>query len=155
MKRLLISAAAMALLTGCAGLMPDLHKAPAAEAAPVPPVAEAPTPVAAPTAEEAKAYVAAAETRLAELGEYAARVAWVRATNITYDTMWLEAKANAQLTEEGVKFAMGAARFNDTPVDEETRRKLNLLKLSLVLPAPDRAGAATEMAELSTRLDST
>ncbi len=154
MTRLLISAAALALLTGCASLMPGTTETPAA-ATPVAPVAEAPTSVAAPTADEAKAYVMAAETRLAELGEYAARVAWVRATNITFDTMWLEAKANAQLTEEGVKFAMGAARFNDTPVDDETRRKLNLLKLSLVLPAPDRAGAATEMAELSTRLDST
>lgn len=154
MKRLLISAAAVALLTGCASLMPGTTETPAA-AGPVAPVAEAPAPVAAPTAEEAKAYVMAAETRLAELGEYAARVAWVRATNITHDTMWLEAKANAQLTEEGVKFAMGAARFNDTPVDAETRRKLNLLKLSLVLPAPDRPGAATELAELSTRLDST
>ncbi len=37
----------------------------------------------------------------------------------------------------------------------DARRKLELLKLGLTLPAPDRPGAAKELAEITTRLDST
>lgn len=107
------------------------------------------------TAEGAAAFVADAEARLMELSEYAGRVQWVRATNITFDTMWLEAKANAQFTELQVELANGAARFNNVEVPADVRRKLNLLRQGLVLPAPNRPGAADQLAELTTRLDST
>lgn len=107
------------------------------------------------TAESAAAFVADAETRLATLGEYAARIQWTRATNITFDTMWLEAKVNAEVTELQVQLANEAARFNDVQVPEDVRRKLNLLRLGIVLPAPNRPGAADELAEITTRLDST
>lgn len=109
----------------------------------------------APTAEGAAAFVADAEKQLAELFEYAARVQWVRATNITFDTMWLESKVNAEVTELQVKLAGEAARFNDVEVAPDVRRKLNLLRLGITLPAPARAGAADELAEITTRLDST
>ena len=107
------------------------------------------------TAEGAAAFVADAETRLATLGEYAARIQWTRATNITFDTMWLEAKVNAEVTELQVQLANEAARFNAVQVPEDVRRKLNLLRLGIVLPAPNRPGAADELAEITTRLDST
>nr|WP_041658441.1 M2 family metallopeptidase [Asticcacaulis excentricus] len=164
MRRLLVSVAGPALvagvlLSGCATVpaAAPIADVPTTEAPQAPALTEtpAPAPAAAPTAADAKAYVEEAEKKLGDLGEYAARVQWVRATYITHDTMWLESKANAQLTEEGVKYAMGAAKFNDVAVDEVTRRKLNLLRLSLVLPAADRPGAADEMAKLSTSLDST
>ena len=103
----------------------------------------------------ARAFVDAAEARLAELSEYAARVAWVRATYITHDTMWLESRANADYTELSVQLATEAARFNDVQVDEVTRRKLNILRQGIVLPAPNQPGAAAELAEITTRLDST
>ncbi|HAV50041.1 MAG TPA: peptidyl-dipeptidase, partial [Brevundimonas sp.] len=109
----------------------------------------------APTAAEAAAFVADAERQLAEASEYAGRVAWVRATNITYDTMWLEAKANAEYTELSVKLANEAARFNDVEVPFDVRRKLNILTQGIVLPAPNKPGSATELAEITTRLDST
>ena len=51
--------------------------------------------------------------------------------------------------------ANGAAAFNDVTVPDDVRRKLNLLRLGIVLPAPNRPGAATELAEITTRLDST
>lgn len=142
-KRLLLSCACIALITGCA------------TTATVTPPPERPVSETAPTAADAKAYVEAAEAKLGDLSEYAARVAWVRNTYITHDTMWLESKATAAFTEESVRLATGAARFNDVSTDPETRRKLNLLKLSLVVPAADRDGAATEIADISTRLDST
>jgi peptidyl-dipeptidase A len=110
---------------------------------------------AAPTAAEAVNFVADAERQLAELSEEASRIAWTRATNITYDTMWLESRINAQMTELQVRLAGQAARFNDVEVPADVRRKLNLLRLGIVLPAPSRAGAASELADITTRLDST
>ncbi len=150
MKRQLLTACALVALAGCASVSASTPE----------PVAEAPAPVAAapaaPTAAQAAAFVEDAEARLAKLGEYVARISWVRNTYITYDTMALEAQANAELTELGVQLAKGAARFNDTPgVDPVVRRKLNLLKLGLTLPAPDRPGAADELAQIGTRMDST
>ncbi|RZJ04739.1 MAG: peptidase M2 family protein [Brevundimonas sp.] len=107
------------------------------------------------TAAGATAFVADAETRLAALSEEAARIQWTRATNITHDTMWLESKINAEYTELQVQLANGAARFNDVQVPDDVRRKLNLLRLGIVLPAPNRPGAAAELAGITTRLDST
>jgi len=107
------------------------------------------------TAEGAAAFVAAAETQLAALSEEAARIQWTRATNITYDTMWLESRINAKVTETQVALANQAAAFNDVQVPADVRRKLNLLRLGIVLPAPTRPGAANELAEITTRLDST
>ncbi|MET3526936.1 M2 family metallopeptidase [Phenylobacterium koreense] len=108
-----------------------------------------------PTAAEAKAFVDKAEAELAALNPYVARSAWVRATYITEDTQWLEAKATAQQNEMTARYAREAARFNGVAVDPVTARKLKLLKLYLVSPAPDRPGAATELATVTTRLDST
>ena len=135
MKRNLMAAAALVVLA----------------ATPAMAVAQAP----APTAAEAKAFVDQAEAQLAAKSEYVARSAWVRATYITEDTQWLEAKASSEQTELATSLAMQAARFNGVAVDPVTARKLKLLKLFLVLPAPDRPGAAAELAVLSSRLDST
>lgn len=107
------------------------------------------------TAEGAAAFVADAETKLAALSEEAARIQWTRATNITFDTMWLESKINAEVTETQVALAGQAAAFNDVEVPADVRRKLNLLRLGIVLPAPNRPGAASELADITTRLDST
>ncbi|WP_339913544.1 M2 family metallopeptidase [uncultured Brevundimonas sp.] len=153
MKRQLMTAAAACTLVfaaaGCAGMTGattpatgSQETAPAAETFPV-------------TAAGATAFVADAEAKLDELFEYAARVQWVRATNITFDTMWLESRANAQVTELQVQLAGEAARFNNVQVADDVRRKLNLLRLGIVLPAPNRPGAAAELAEITTRLDST
>ncbi|HEY0599169.1 M2 family metallopeptidase [Brevundimonas sp.] len=158
MKRTLMTAAAACALTlgmaGCASYGMDGSAADAAaeqqagelEAA----AAGAPA-----TPEAAIAFVADAETRLAALSEEAARIQWTRATNITHDTMWLESRINAEYTELQVELANGAARFNDVEVPADVRRKLNLLRLGIVLPAPNRPGAAGELADITTRLDST
>lgn len=137
------------------GTAPQVANSPVRTGAPAPALSEANLTAQTPTAAEATAFVADAEKQLAEASEYAGRVAWVRATNITYDTMWLEAKANAEYTELSVKLANEAARFNDVDVPFDVRRKLNILTQGIVLPAPNKPGAATELAEITTRLDST
>jgi len=108
-----------------------------------------------PTAAEAKAFVDKAEADLAALNQYVAKSAWVRATYITEDTQWLEAKAVAEQNELTSRYAREAARFDGVKVDPVTARKLKLLKLFLVSPAPNRPGAANELATIATRLDST
>jgi len=52
----------------------------------------------APSAAEAKAFVAKAETALAEIGVYAAKAEWVYETYITPDTSDLTSKAGAEQT---------------------------------------------------------
>ncbi len=108
-----------------------------------------------PTAAEAIAFVTKAEADLAKVNTYAAKAAWVRATYITEDTQWLEAKAGAEQNEMATRLAMQAARYNGVKLDPVNRRKLELLKRSLVLPAPNRPGAADRLAILASKLDST
>ena len=154
MKRQLMTAAAACTLAlaaaGCAGMTGATAQTAGSQG--TAPATAGTFPV---TAAGATAFVADAEARLADLFEYAARVQWVRATNITFDTMWLESRANAQVTELQVQLASEAARFNEVRVPEDVRRKLNLLRLGIVLPAPNRPGAASELADITTRLDST
>jgi peptidyl-dipeptidase A len=108
-----------------------------------------------PTAADAKAFVERAEAEAAAMNELANRAQWVRANFITPDTEWLEAKVNGEQKELFVRLAKEAAKFNGVAVDPVTARKLMLLKLYLSLPAPDRPGAAAEVAALTTKLDST
>lgn len=135
MKRLFLSAAALALVAA----MPVCAK-PSSHAGKTP------------TAAEAKAFVAKAEAELNDVGVAAAKAEWVYETYITSDTSDLTAKIGADATELGVKYAKAAARFDKTPVDPVTRRKLTLLKLAVTLPAPDRPGAAKESADLQAHL---
>jgi peptidyl-dipeptidase A len=141
--KLLAASAALAVVAGFGGIAPvALAQAPAATAA-------------APTPAEAKAFIDKAEADLAALSQYVNRASWVRATYITEDTMWLEAKAGAEATELATKLAIDAARYDRTAVDPVTRRKLDILTRALVAPAPQRPGAADEMATIASRLDST
>jgi len=133
-SRFLIAASAVVLLSAAA-----------------PASAQAPKP----TAAEAKAFVDKAEAAIAANSEYVNKSSWVRATYITEDTQWLEAKAQAEQTELVARLAKEAARFDGVKTDPVTARKLKLLKLYLVLPAPGREGAAQDLATLASRLDST
>ena len=110
---------------------------------------------AAPTVAEADAFVADAEKQLADLGIYGAQVAWINATYITDDTDAVNARVGAEFTEMQVRYASGAARFDGLKgLSYDTRRKLDILKQSIVLPAPATPGAAKELNDLATRLQS-
>lgn len=135
MKALLFTAAALALVGT------SVHAAPKPAA-----------PKAAPTATEAKAFVERAEKDLAQASVYANHAEWVAETDYTVDSNYLTAKAGAEQTELSTRYATEAARFDHVKVDEVTRRKLMLLKVGLVLPAPNRPGAAQEMADIQARL---
>jgi peptidyl-dipeptidase A len=103
----------------------------------------------------ADAFVADAEKRLADASVDAARIAWVNATYITDDTDALAAKANAQVTEMQVRFGLEAAKHLRTAgLSGDTKRKLEILRGGITSPAPSRPGAASELAELGTRMSS-
>ncbi|KAA9130166.1 M2 family metallopeptidase [Marinihelvus fidelis] len=108
-----------------------------------------------PTVDDAAAFITEVEQFQREFGEYSARIAWTQATNITFDTNWLSTKVSAEGTEKGVAFANRAKDFNDVELPAEMRRKMEAIKLGLNLPAPTRAGAAGELAEINTRMGST
>jgi peptidyl-dipeptidase A len=141
--KLLAAGAAISLVAGSAGLF-----AAAQAKQPAPAAAARPTP------QEAKAFIDRIEAQMAALSQYAARASWVRATYITEDTMWLEAKAGAEFTDLATRAAIEAAKYDGVAVDAVTRRKLDILKRAVVAPAPQRPGAADEMATIASRLDS-
>jgi peptidyl-dipeptidase A len=150
---LLAIAAAACLAGACASTAgQSAAAAPSAPATPSAPEQAAP---ARPTAAEADAFVARAERELGEFNVIAQRAAWVNATYITPDTDALNAHFGTIGTEMGVRLANEAARYINIPdLSYDTRRKLNLLRQGLTLPAPTTAGAAAELNTIATDLAS-
>jgi peptidyl-dipeptidase A len=154
-------ALAAAALAGCATTGAQPQPAPPAAsvggpvetAAPEQPAASAQP--AAPTAADADAFVQRAEKELSEFSVHNSRAQWVNATYITQDTDALAAYFGTIDTEMRVRLANEAARFADVQgLSYDTKRKIDILRSSIVLPAPTRAGAAAELNRLSTELQS-
>ena len=104
---------------------------------------------------EANAFVAQAEKELGELSVQKSRAEWINRTYITEDTDAIAAEYGARNTELSVRLAKGAAKFDGAAgLSFDTRRKLDFLKQSIVLPAPSRPGAATELNVIATQLES-
>ncbi|MFN3748750.1 MAG: M2 family metallopeptidase [Sphingorhabdus sp.] len=122
-------------------------------------VALASTPVMAqdgtPTVSEAEAFIAKAEKDLYDFTVEAGRVQWINSTYITDDTDALAAKYGEIGTEKAVAYALEAAKFqNVAGLSAETKRKLDILRGGLVLPAPTKEGAAAELSTIATKLQS-
>ncbi|TCJ39622.1 M2 family metallopeptidase [Parafrankia sp. BMG5.11] len=107
------------------------------------------------TAAGAAQFVAAAEKDLFDYTVEASRVNWVNATYITHDTDALASQINAVGTEKSVRYALEAARYAALPgLDADVKRKLDILRNGIVLPAPTTPGAATELNTIATNLQS-
>jgi len=114
------------------------------------------TPVSAQTTAEADAFVAAAEKELGDFSIFNAQVQWVNNTYIIEDTDAIAARVGAQGTEMQVRLASQAAKFQALPgLSADTKRKLDILRGGIVLPAPSGPAAATELNTITTRLNST
>ena len=110
---------------------------------------------AAPTTAEADAFVARAEKELADFSTPAQQAAWINATYITDDTDAIAAKFGAEGTEMQVRLALEAAKYASLPgLSFDTKRKLDLLRNGLTLPAPTTPGAAAELSTIVTKLGS-
>lgn len=104
----------------------------------------------------AQQFVAAVEKDLFDFSVIGSHAAWVNATYINEDTDALNAYFGTIGTEKTIEYAKAAARYAQVPgLDPDTARKLNILRTALVLPAPSRPGAAAELNDIATRLQST
>ena len=111
--------------------------------------------IAAPTVADAEAFLAKAEKDLFDFSIEGAQVAWINATYITDDTDALAAKYGEIGTEKSVQYALEAAKYqNVAGLSAETKRKLDILRGGLVLPAPTTEGTAKELSEIATKLNS-
>ncbi len=109
----------------------------------------------APSVADAEAFLAAAEKDLFAFSVEGSKVSWINATFITDDTDAIAAKYGEIGTEKSVKYALEAAKYqNVSGLSAENKRKLDILRGGLVLPAPTTEGAAKELSEIATRLNS-
>jgi peptidyl-dipeptidase A len=147
-----VSLAALAV-AGCASTPPAQMAATAPTEAPAAaPAASAAYPL---TPEGARAFVAAVEKDLYDFSLISARAQWVNATYINDDSDAVAAYFGTIGTEKGVKYATEAAKYARIQgLDFDTARKLDLMRGALTLAAPTTPGAATELNELATRLQS-
>lgn len=139
-----ISLLALAIcLSACAATTADRHESASSPASP-------------PSAENARTFVAKAEKDLAEFAVINSRAQWVNSTYITDDTDALAAYFGTIGTEKQVRYANDAALYaKANGLDYDTKRKLDILRGALVLPAPSTPGAAAELNTIATRLQST
>ncbi len=106
-----------------------------------------------PTPEAAEAFLEEAEAQLLELLIAAERAGWVQATFITEDTQLIAAQAATRVTELAVELANKATRFDALELPYDTRRKIDLLKRALTLPAPSNPEATAELSRIAASLE--
>ncbi|HEV8632163.1 MAG TPA: M2 family metallopeptidase, partial [Thermoanaerobaculia bacterium] len=106
-----------------------------------------------PTVQEAKKFLDEAEARLLDLAIESSRAGWVQSNFITYDTQVLAAKANDRLIALTTELAQQGQRFAGLDLPPELRRKLDLLKLGLTLPAPADAKKRQELTRIAAGLE--
>lgn len=104
------------------------------------------------TPEDAQAFIERVERTYADLNEAAARTYWVQETYINYDTNWLATQMSEKLTQVAVSFANETKWFEGLDLPPDLRRKIDMVRAGITLPAPTSEGAAGELAEITTRL---
>jgi peptidyl-dipeptidase A len=104
-------------------------------------------------AAEADKFITDAETRLFDLSVKYSRADWVKSTFITQDTEALSAEANEALIAATTELAEQSTRFNGLDLPADTARKLKLLKLSLVLPAPKDSAERDELTKIAASME--
>lgn len=105
-------------------------------------------------AEDAKTFVAKVEADYADKSVFVAQAYWIQANFMTVDTSALVAKVGADSTALAVKYANEAKQFNDLQLDAVLRRKMEMIKLGITLPAPSNAAENKELATISADLES-
>jgi len=108
-----------------------------------------------PTAEDARNFVEDTEKEMFDFSIDAGRIYWINSTYINEDTDALAAKVGAEGTVMSVEAAIDAAQFKNVQgIDRVVSRKLDKLRGGIVLPAPAVPGAAEELNEIATKLNS-
>lgn len=106
-----------------------------------------------PSANDAQAFLERAEAELAEAGQAAERAAWVYMNFITVDTEAMASAASERFSSAQVRLAGESVKYLDASgLDPVTRRKLDLLRAGIVVPAPPDPDSIAEQAGIVTRL---
>ena len=122
--------------------------------APRPATAQAaPAAGATPTAEEAQQFMDATEKELMALAVESAHAGWVQSTYITLDSQVLAAKANERLIGATMQRAKDARRFAGVDLPADLARKIKLLQVGLVLPAPSDAEQRSELTRIAAEME--
>ena len=103
---------------------------------------------------DAEDFLVQAQAEFLQKAIKAERAAWVKENFITADTEKIAAEAEKEWVASTMKLAKQATRYDEAEVDESTRRKLDLLKVSLTMPAPSDDSLRSELAELGAALGS-
>ena len=106
---------------------------------------------ASPTVQEAKKFLDAADKRLFDLSLENNQASWIQSTYITDDTEAVAARANERNIAESVRLAKVAVRFDKINLPADMRRKMDLLKVGLVLAAPADPAKSGEVTRLARR----
>jgi peptidyl-dipeptidase A len=103
---------------------------------------------------DAAAFIKRVEQTLNDLSVRASRAGWVQSTYITSDTEAIAAQANEALIGATTEAAMQAARHRDAAqLPSDVKRKIDLLRLSLTMPAPQNPAELGELTKLATGLE--
>ena len=102
---------------------------------------------------EAKQFITNAESTMADLSIEINRSEWIYSNFITEDTAALSASVSEKYTGTSVKLATESAQYADLILDPADKRKLNILRSSIVLPAPLDPAKNAELANISAQLN--
>ncbi|CAH9058997.1 hypothetical protein PSECIP111854_02315 [Pseudoalteromonas sp. CIP111854] len=106
-----------------------------------------------PTKQDAEQFLTDAQKTLENLSIRGNRAQWIYANFVTEDTAALAASVGQEATDTVVRLASEAARFDELELSEDTRRKMDKLKLSLTMAAPQDAEKSAQLAALLAELD--
>lgn len=106
-----------------------------------------------PTVQDAREFLETTEAEIVDINLRGSRLYWVQANFITEDTNAMVAEIGAEFGEMATRLANEAKRFNDVALPDDMRRKIDMLKRGSNFPAPDKAGAAANLAEIMSRMD--
>lgn len=105
------------------------------------------------TAHDASEFIEQSEQRLAELLQENERMAWVYSNFMTEDTEKLAAAATKKYMALQVELAAEAVKFYEIDdIDADTRRKLNILRSGITIPAPGDVAKTAEQSEIGAKL---
>jgi peptidyl-dipeptidase A len=108
---------------------------------------------AAPTVEEAQRFMTETERELLALAVEAAQAGWIQSNFITVDTQAVAARANERLIAATMARAQQATRFAGLTLPADLQRRLNLLEVGLVLPAPSDAEQRAELTRIAAAME--
>lgn len=105
------------------------------------------------TAADAEEFIKRAEEEFLRLIIKAGRASWIQSNFITDDSEVIAAEANEELIAATTRLALEARKFDGLKLPYDTARKIELLKLSMTLPAPNNAKEREELTKIAVSME--